>query len=138
MATVAQLRAALAANLAAITDTQVSAYMLAQPTPPVIQVYPDEVEFDGAMRRGMDTWRFVIQAFVGAVSDIGSQKRLDAMLDPASATSVKDAAESDPTLGGFAQDIRVVGASGYRVYQLEGRPAVLGCEWRVDVIARGD
>ena len=135
--TISEIRAGLAANLGAIADVQVSAYMLGNATPPTIHVFPEEVEFDGAMGRGADTWRFTLQAFVGLVSDQGAQKRLDLMLAPSGATSIKAAVETDRTLGGLEVDARVVSASGYRVYvQADGNP-VLGCEWSCTVIATG-
>ena len=135
----AELRAGLATNLGTIADVQVSAYMLGNPTPPTIHLLPEEITYDGAMGRGMDTWTITVQAFVGLVSDVGAQKRLDQMLAPTGATSVKAAVEADRTLGGKCSDLRVVSASGYKVYALAGQQgAVLGCEWTVQIIAIGD
>jgi len=137
--TLAELRAGLATNLATIADTQISAYMLAQPTPPTIQILPEEIDYDGAMQRGMDTWRITVQAFVGLVSDIGAQKRLDLMLAPTGSTSVKAAVESDTTLGGKCDDLRVTQATGYKIYSLQGQAAaVLGAEWTVEIVAVGE
>lgn len=136
--TLAQLRAGLAVNLGAIPDVQVSAYMLAAPTPPAIHVLPEEITYDAAMRRGLDTWQMTVQAFVGVVSDVGAQKRLDLMLAPTGANSVKAAVEADRTLGGKCDDLRVARATGYQVYSLAGQQgAVLGCEWTVEIIATG-
>lgn len=136
--TLAELRAGLAANLDTIPSTQVSAYMLSAPTPPSIYVYPQQVDYDGTMQRGMDAWTFTVQAFVGLTSDIGAQKKLDLMLAPTGTNSVKASVEADRTLGGKASDLRVTEATGYRVYTLEGaRGPVLGCEWTVDVIVDG-
>ena len=133
----AELRVALAANLDTITDTQVSAYMLSNPTPPVIHLFPAAVEYDLAMRRGLDKVILTVQAFVGFTTDIGAQKRLDLMLQSAGATSVKAAAESDKTLGGKAQDLRVIAMSGYKVFVVAGRPDVLGAEWNIEILATG-
>lgn len=135
--TIAQIRSGLAANLAAISDVQVSTYMLAAPTPPAIHLFPEEAQFDGAMSRGADTWRFTIEAFVGLVTGEGAQKRLDLMLAPSGATSIKAAVESDRTLGGLSVDTRVVSTTGYRVYERAGGAPVLGCQWSVTVIATG-
>lgn len=134
MATPAQIRAGLAANLASIADTQISAYMLASPTPPVIQVLPERVEYHGAMQNGLERNRYTVQAFVGFTSDVGAQKKLDKMLEPTGATSVKAAVESDATLAGVVEHLTVTEATGYRVYALEGaRGPVLGCEWTVEI-----
>lgn len=133
------IREGLRANIeAGVTDFQVSAYMLANPTPPTIHLFPEEVMYDEAMRRGLDEIRITVQAFVGLVSDQGAQVRLDELLAPAGAGSLKAAVEADPTLGGTVDDLRVVGATGYKVYSVGGQVStVLGCEWTVHVIAIG-
>jgi hypothetical protein len=113
---------------------QVSAYMLASPTPPCVQVMgPDEVTYDVTFGRGSDTWMMVVQAFVASVTDVGGQKRLDRMLAPTGPESIKEAIERDTRLGGAANDLRVVRSSGYRMYPLEGRGPVLGAEFFVQV-----
>jgi hypothetical protein len=138
-ATLTGLRQALAANLARLgDDIQVSAYMLASPTPPTIHLYPSEVTYDLAARRGLDMWFFTVQAFVGATSDIGAQKRLDGYIDPKGSQSVKQAIESDSYLAGQAGDVTALSCSGYRIYTREGGPPVLGAEWRIQVLAAGN
>ena len=79
-----------------------------------------------------------MRVFVGAVTDIGSQKRLDGMLAATGADSVKAAIESDRTLDGACDSLRVVRCSGYRLFGREGAPSVLGAEWDVEIYARGD
>jgi hypothetical protein len=86
----------------------------------------------------MDTWTMIVRVFVGVASDIGAQKRLDAMIASSGASSVKQALESDPTLGGTVDDLRVTRCTGYRVFTREGGTGVLGAEWEVEVIATGD
>lgn len=135
--TLQQLRQGLAANLGAITGVQVSPYLLAQPTPPAIELAPDEVEYDTANARGMDSWQFIVRAYVGTPTDQGAQVLLDLMLAPSGATSVKAVLEADRTLGGAAQTLRVAQATGYRLYQRAGGPEYLGCEWTVNVYAPG-
>lgn len=136
--TLTQIREGIAANLATLQGCQVSAYMLANPTPPTVHVYPGDIEYDLAMGRGLDKWTLTVQAFVGTVSDQGSQVKLDAFLAPSGALSVKSAVESDQTLGGLVSDLQVVSCSGYRVYAREsGHPPVLGAEWSVEVLATG-
>ena len=135
MATIAQIREGIATNLATIADVQVSAYMLAQPTPPAIHVLPGEISYDRASARGLDEVMMLVQAFVAFSSDIGAQKRLDTMLAPSGAGSVKAAIESDPTLGGTVSDLHVRSASGYRSLLVEGRGLVLVVEWTVYIMA---
>ena len=112
--------------------------MIGNPTPPMLQVFPDEIDYDTTMGRGLDTLMFIVQAHVGASSDIGAQKKLDAMLAPSGATvSVKAAVEADRTLGGVVHDCRVVSCTGYRVYITPAGTGVLGAEWSVQVLAAG-
>lgn len=131
------IREGLAANLAALKGVQVSAYMLANPTPPACHVVPGETNYDTAMGRGADQWILRIQAFVAHSGDIGSQKLLDRMLASSGAQSVKAAVESDKTLGGMVDDLRVRRTGGYQTYIREGAPNVLGAEWEVEIIASG-
>lgn len=142
-ATLTQIREGIATNLSAIPDVQVSAYMLASPTPPAIHVFPgtaaagEAITYDLAFHRGLDEYHLTIQAFVGAVGDIGAQKLLDGFIAPTGTVSVKAAAESDRTLAGLVGSVHVTSCTGYRTYIAEGRPPVLGCEWAVEVLATG-
>lgn len=136
MADIAVLRAGLAANLSAIPGCQVSAYMLGSPTFPTLWVVPDEAEYDKTMGRGHDDEFFVVQALCGTPSDIGAQKTMDKFLSDG-AYSVKDAIESDGTLGGEAQDVHVTRREGYRTLNVEGRGLTLVCEWKVRILAPG-
>lgn len=137
MATLEEIREGLKANLQALQDVQVSAYMLAQPTPPSICVFPGPIDYDLAMARGVDKWVLKIRAFAGLTSEEGAQIVLDRFLAPSGATSVKQAAESDKTLGGVVASVHVVSCSGYGTYQFEGRPTLIGAEWSVEILATG-
>lgn len=138
MATLTAIRAGLVANLATLADVQVSAYMLANPSPPTLQVMgPDSAAYDQSMRGSLTDWHMIVQGFCCNVADIGGQVNLDAWLAPAGALSVKAALESDRTLAGVAQDSTVVDCSGYRVYQLDSSTKVLGAEWTVWVRTLG-
>lgn len=135
-----QIRKGIATNLGSLGDPwQVSPYMIGNPTPPTIWVVPEESDYDEAMGRGLDCLKFTVQAFVGVVADQQAQARLDALLDPASSTSVKALVESDKTLGGAVQTLRVVKHHGYQIYE---HPNVgrgmshgqfVGSQWSVDV-----
>lgn len=137
MADLSVIREALARNLAAIPGLAQSPYLLSSPTPPAAEIQPDEVIYDQAMRRGLDRWRLTVRVFVGFTSDIGAQKRLDRMLATTGVESIKAALESDPTLGGAVDDLRVTGCSGYRLFSRDGGQSVLGAEWQVEVLAAG-
>lgn len=137
MPSLEEIRAGIAANLDAIEGLQANAYELTNATPPTAFVVPVEVAYDRAMQRGFDLWKLRVTVLVGATTDIGSQKRLDRMLDPSGSESVKAAIESDDTLGGVVDDLHVTRASGYRQYPREGGVTALGAEWDVEVWADG-
>lgn len=138
MAALSDIREGLAATLKPIPGLHESAYLLSNPTPPAAEIQPSETEYDHAFGRGCDEWTFVIRVFVGATSDIGAQKRLDGMLASSGASSIKAAVEADPTLGGVVEDLRVTRCTGYRVFAREGGAGVLGAEWEVSIVARGE
>jgi hypothetical protein len=128
------IREGIKTNLDAIPGWHISAYMLSNPTPPAIHVFPDEIQYDKAMGRGHDDWWFIVQGFVGMPSDIGAQQRLDTLLASTGAASLKENVESDCTLGGIVDDLRVETTTGYRVYPRPQAEPVLGAEWRVYVM----
>jgi hypothetical protein len=144
MADYVALCEALASNLATIDGLQESAYLLSNPTPPAAEVQVGETEYDKAMHRGLDTVMLTVRVFVAFASDIGAQKRLRAMLATDGTASVKAAIESDRTLGGQAEDLRVTKCTGERGFLREigggtsGRGstqgALLGAEWTVEVL----
>ena len=140
MGSLADIRAGIAANLATVLDGvgggQVSAYVLNNPTLPVIWVRLDPsegIEYHRAMRDGVEFWTMRVEAYVGAVSDIGAQKNLDLLLESSGATSVKAAIESDLTLGGAAQKVRVERCAGYQEYGRPDGTSALGSDWTVVV-----
>lgn len=138
MASLTDIRDAIAANLSAITDFQVSAWMLANPTAPSGHVFPGPTTFDVTAGRGFDQLELLVQIFVAQNSDRGAQENLDEYMAGSGARSVKQALESDPTLGGACADLRVTGCSGYRQFVFEGRAPLLGAEWTVDIYAPGN
>ena len=137
MASFKQIREGIAANLATVqfasgVRPQVSAAMLANPTPPGIQVFPGPLTYDLAFNRGLDTPTFVVQAFVAYSTDLGSQTLLDELCAPAGAGSIKSAVESDRTLGGLVAALRVTEMTGYRVAAVEAG-TLLVADWNVTV-----
>ena len=137
MADLGDIREGIAENLSTIPDIQVSAYVLSNPTLPCAVVFAGPTEFDKAFGRGLDTLVFMVRVVVAAVSDISAVVNLDPYLAGSGSRSVKEAIESDKTLGGACSDLRVTGTEGEQVYALEGRPPALGAEFRVEVTAHG-
>jgi hypothetical protein len=117
----------------ALTDTgwNVTPYVLAQPTPPGIQIIPPGRIYDYSV--GLDEWQFVVQAFVSLNTDLGAQMMLDELCT-AGASSVKTLLEQDDTLGGLVDSLRVTDQSpGRQVEQPPGNPMLL-VEWRVTIL----
>ncbi len=131
MASLDELRESLASNVKeGYADWQVSGFLLGQPTAPGIEVVPGEVDYDQAFGGEADNWTLTIRAFVGMTTDIGAQKKLDALIAHG---GVKAAAESDRTLGGLVSSLAVTKCSGYRTYKRADGQMLLGAEWTVSV-----
>jgi len=146
MPTVADIRSGFITNLRTkfgVQDWQITGYTQSAPIPPCfdIELAGDGVEYDEAMDRGADLWTWTIRALVPKTSDQGSQATLDLLIAPAGSSSVKEALESDPSLGGAADAIHVTKVSGPRQIGVpvpSAPPNVYhGCDWTVVVWARG-
>ena len=114
---------------------QGSPYMLSNVMPPVIQITGvSSITYDVALQRGGDENTVVVQALVSTASDIGGQMMLDRLLTSSGSSSVKQAIESDPTLGGLVDYLRVVRNSGHQLLTRPGEKIVhLGAQWFVQV-----
>ena len=134
MADISTIREGLARNLERIRDIQVSAYMLASPTPPAIHIFPASIDYDFGMNRGLDIVHFTVEALVAFGLDQGGQIRMDRLLAPTGMQSVKESIEADRTLGQMVQDLRVERMSRYRVEAIPNQndPALVA-EWLVRV-----
>jgi hypothetical protein len=104
---ISQIRTRLAANLATIPGLRTAAEVPDLPNPPIAIVALNSVSYDRAFAQGMTSYTFVITAIVGRAAEREAQRKLDAYISPG-ANSVKNAIESDSTLGGYAYDCRVV------------------------------
>jgi len=109
-ATIATLRAGLAANLATIAGLRVYTVLTDNPQFPAALISLDRVEFDSTMARGCDSIEFTVTLVVARADDRSAQNKLETYLAGTGATSVKTAVESDVTLGGSAFDARVTAA----------------------------
>jgi hypothetical protein len=131
------IRAAIGANLATLVAAegmQFTPYMLAEPTPPTVQVLGSgDIVYDVAMQRGGDQNEVLVQAFVSMISDIGGQMKLDRLLASSGPSSMKEAIQSDPTLGGIVDDLRVTRSNGHTVYRTSKNEQVIGSTWYVQV-----
>jgi hypothetical protein len=104
---ISQIRTRLATNLATISGLRTAAEVPDLPNPPVAIVALNNVSYDRAYAKGMTSYTFIITVIVGRAAEREAQRKLDGYISPG-ANSVKNAIESDKTLGGYAYDCRVV------------------------------
>jgi hypothetical protein len=104
---ITQIRSALATNLGTIPGLRTAAEIPDLPNPPIAVVSLDSVTYDQAYAKGMTTYTFTVTVIVGRSAEREAQRKLDGYISPG-ANSVKNAIESNKTLGGYAYDCRVV------------------------------
>jgi len=136
--TTAHIRVALKAALDASSQIaaagwQTSAYMLALPYPPTIDIRPGGIQYDTAMARGNDDMTFLVRAIVAFNDDVGAQTKLDTLLDATATDGLKTVLEHDKTLGGVVSDLRVTDVSDYKALIVEGQPPMLAVEFNVEI-----
>lgn len=131
---ITDLRDALAQNLATIPGLRTKAFVPDTFSAPMAIVEPLTINFDTAMGRGLDEFNFKITVLVSRVSDRVSQASLDAYCSSSGSASVKSAVESDRTLGGKANDLRVTGITTYGGLTI-GDTTYLAAEFAVRVYA---
>ena len=105
------IRNGLATNLGTISGLRTSAEIPDNPNPPQAIVMIQSVNYDGAFRNGLTTYNFLISVIVGRVDERGAQRSLDGYASSTGANSIKQAVQSDKTLGGNAFDVRVTDMS---------------------------
>jgi hypothetical protein len=118
--------------------TQVSPYMLNNPTPPCAYIVFADEEFPDGQRVITDTLHFTVNVLIAMTSDVAAQEALDDFISTNGA-NIKDALEEpDPgentvTLGGLISDLQVMRCRPDRLYPIKGRPdphaTALGAEW---------
>jgi hypothetical protein len=134
MATITEIRNALATNLGTISGLRTSALVPDNPNPPMAIIEPQSIQFDTSMGRGLDTLNFMVSVIVGRVSERSGQNSLDSYCASSGSHSVKSAIESDRTLGGKANDCRVTGLSSYGQVTI-GDTTYLAADFAVTVYA---
>jgi hypothetical protein len=101
------IRTALATNLGTISGLRTAAEIPDLPNPPIAVVSLDSVTYDQAYAKGMVNYNFTVTVIVGRSAEREAQRKLDGYISTG-ANSIKNAVESDKTLGGNAYDCRVV------------------------------
>ena len=114
MASVSELRAGIAANLATVAGLRTSATVPDAINPPIAVVMPASITYDTAFARsGGDEYEFVVTVIVGRVDERSAQNKLDDYCSGSGASSIKAAIEVDKTLGGKAFSLRVTSLRNY-------------------------
>lgn len=103
---IAAIRQGLGANIGTIRGLRVAETIPDQVNPPQAVVALQSVAYDGALRGGLTTYSFMVTLIVGRASERTAQRILDTYISPGD-SAIKNAIESDKTLGGSAYDVRV-------------------------------
>lgn len=134
MASVTDIRNALASQLGTIRGLRVEGSVPDSPKPPTAIVIPQGIQFDQAMNRGLDEYDFTILAIVARMSDRTAQAALDDFCNPTGARSIKACVVADPTLDGAVQSARVTAMRNYGSLTI-GDMDYLSAEFAVTVYA---
>lgn len=116
MASLTEIRNALAQIIIDNVETHVNVYSLVedQGRLPAVMIEPVEVDYIESMQRGQDTWDFNIFVLVGrSGTTSGAQGLLDTLVASRGPNSIPDAINSNPTLG-LDDSVDAI------VYQLKG------------------
>ena len=131
---IADMRAGIAKNLRDnISGLRVSETIPDQPNPPMAVISLETVNYDQTFQRGMSEHQFTASQLAGSVSERNAQARLDSYIDPGAQT-IKNAIESDRSLGGKVFDVRVSEMSNIGAVNL-GETIYLGADFSVQVYA---
>jgi hypothetical protein len=135
MASLTSIRNGIATNLGNVSSLSVYGYVPDSIEPPTAIVgVVESIDYDSTMARGSDTYNIPVLLYVSRVDAQDSQETLDGYLASTGANSIKAQIESDVTLDGSAQSVRVVEADNYGVYTVNDIE-YLGVEFGVEVIA---
>ena len=110
---ITEIRAGIAENLSTIPGLRATALVLDNVNPPVAVVEPVGINYDAVMGRGLDEYNFKVTVIVGRASERSAQNLIDTYCTGSGPASVKGAIESDRTLGGKVNDLRVTRLSSY-------------------------
>ena len=134
MPTITQIRDGIAINLQTISGLRTSAEVPDSPNPPQAVVQMGNVSYDTAFQGGLTTYSFIVSVIVARVTEGRAQERLDAYASTSGASSVKEAIESDRTLGGVVADVRVVEMTNVGAVLL-GEATYIAADFAVTVYA---
>jgi hypothetical protein len=135
VASITDLRAGLATRLGTISGLRTTTETPDTISPPIAIVNVQNVNFDRTFQRGLDEYNFLITVIVGRVGERSAQRLLDSYVSSTGASSVKLAVESDKTLGGKCDSLRVTDMRNYGSLVI-GEITYLAAEFNVVVYAQ--
>ena len=135
MASITEMRAGLATQLGTITGLRTTTETPDTISPPIAIVNVQNVNFDRTFQHGLDEYNFLITVIVGRVGERSAQRLLDSYVSSTGASSVKLAVESDKTLGGKCDSLRVTDMRNYGSLVI-GEITYLAAEFNVVVYAQ--
>lgn len=134
MPAITDIRDALATNLATVSGLRTSAEVPDMPNPPIAVVQLQSIDYDQAMQGGMTRYNFIVTVIVDRVDARRVQERLNTYAST-SGSSIKEAVESDRTLGGIAYDAVCSAMTNVGAISLQGDVTYLAADFTVTVLA---
>jgi hypothetical protein len=131
---ISDLRRGLADNLQTIKGLRVVETLPDVVNPPMAMLGLDKIIYNRQNNAAMSEYTFKVTVVVGRVVERVAQNSLDLYVSPG-AGSIKQAVESDKTLGGNAYDVFISELSAYGAIQVNGID-YLSAEFSVQVFAR--
>jgi hypothetical protein len=131
---ISDIRDGIANNLATVPGLRVAGELIDNPSPPIALLSLDSIEYDQAYQRGLNLLTFTITVIVGRAAERTAQRKLDGYIQITGDQSVKVAVESDRTLSGACQDLRVTTAGSIGSIQINDQ-TYLAAEFTVTVYA---
>lgn len=129
----ADIRAGIANNLSVVGGLRVYAYAPDSVSAPCVALIgADRIEYDQAMGRGLDFIAFRAVLLAARADARSAATELDGFLDKTGPSSIKEAVESDRTLGGAAQDCYLRSLSDFSIIEWAG-VQYLGCALDIEV-----
>lgn len=128
------LRTGLANNLKTISGLRVVETLPDLVNPPMAMIGLVKVSYNQQNQKSMAEYTFKVTVVLGRVSERTAQQALDVLVAPG-AGSVKEAIESDRTLGGNAYETFVPALDAYGAITVNGID-YLSAEFSVQVFAR--
>jgi hypothetical protein len=93
------------------------------------------IDYDQAFQGGMTRYVFIITVIVGRTAERHVQRKLNDYASTGTGSSIKEAVESDRTLGGNAYDCVVSAMTNIGAISLQGDVTYLAADFQVTALA---